>query len=144
MPPVSNIPGSLATQTLLDARSDQLAAGVARSKPADSKLKSYANKFEAILIGKWLEEAEGSFAKMPGDDDDTDDPGHDQFRSLGLQFMAEGIASSGGLGISAMILKDLQKHHAKPHAIDNTMVKDGSVPPAAGASTKDYRGVSRR
>jgi len=139
MSSISDTQAGAASRSLLEVQSDQLVAGAVRAKPADSKLKSYAHKFEAILIGKWLEEAESSFAKLPGDDEDADDPGHDQFRSLGLQFMAEGISAAGGLGISAMILKDLQKHQAKPHAIDNKATKAGSAgAPAAGASTKDY------
>jgi Rod binding domain-containing protein len=142
MASISDLPAGIASQSLLDSRADQLAAGV-RSKPADSKLKNYASKFEAILIGKWLEEAEASFAKLPGDEQDPDaDPGQDQFRSMALQFLAEGISSAGGLGIGSMILKHLQQDGDKPHAADNKAVNGGgsgaSPAPAAGASTKDY------
>jgi Rod binding domain-containing protein len=142
MSSVSEISAGVATQSLLDSRTDQLTA-TARSKPADTKLTGYAHKFEAILIGKWLEEAEASFAKLPGDDQDADaDPGQDQFRSMTLQFLAEGISSKGGLGIGSMILKHLQKDRDNSHAADNKAANPGgpSAPPAptAGASTNDY------
>lgn len=110
MSSISDVPAGVASQGLLESRADQLAARLAQSKPADSRLKSSAHQFEAILIGKWLEEAEATFAKLPGDDENPDaDPRQDQFRSMALQFLAEGISSAGGLGVaSMMILKHLE------------------------------------
>jgi len=143
MSSISDVPADMVNQNLLDSRANQLAAGVARSKPGDSKLRSYASKFEAILIAKWLDEAEASFAKLPGDEQDPDaDPGQDQFRSMALQFLAEGISSARGLGIGSMILKHLQQDGNNSHAVDSKAVShDGSGAPlarSAGTSTKDY------
>lgn len=136
MSSILDVPTARASQGLLDSKADQLLGSVARSKPADSKLKSSARQFEAILIAKWLEEAEDSFAKLPGDDKDPDaDPGQDQFRSMAQQFLAESISSAGGLGIAAMIVKHLEQ---RAQQIDNKELnRKGSVL-AAGASTPDY------
>jgi len=138
---ISDMPAGMASQGLPESRAEQLLGNVARSKPADSKLQKSAQQFEAILIAKWLEEAEASFAKLPGDDKDPDaDPGQDQFRSMAQQFLAESISSAGGMGIAAMIVKHLEQHDQQ--SIDNKQVKDmgvGAPPPAPlGASTNDY------
>jgi Rod binding domain-containing protein len=139
MSSISDLPAGVASQGLLQSRTDQLLGSVARAKPADSKLKNSAHQFEAILIGKWLEEAEATFARLPGDDDDPDaDPGQDQFRSMALQFLAEGISSGGGLGVAAMILKHLEQPGQGTDKIDNKEVKGSVAGSLAGASTTDY------
>ena len=138
MSSISDVPAAM-SPGLLESRADQLLGSVARSKPTDSKLKSSAHQFEAILIGQWMEEAEASFAKLPGDDEDpAADPGQDQFRSMALQFLAEGISSAGGLGVASMILKHLEQRGQSQQQVDNKEVKDigASTPP--GASTNDY------
>jgi len=131
----------MANLGLPESRAEQLLGSVARSKPADSKLQKSAQQFEAILIAKWLEDAEASFAKLPGEDNDPDaDPGQDQFRSMAQQFLAENLSAAGGLGIAAMIVKHLQQHNQQ--SIDNKKVNDiGAGTPAAaspGTSTNDY------
>jgi len=138
---ISDMPAGMANLGLPESRAEQLLGSVARSKPADSKLQKSAQQFEAILIAKWLEDAEASFAKLPGEDKDPDaDPGQDQFRSMSQQFLAENISAAGGLGIAAMIVKNLQQHNQQ--SIDNKKVNDiGAGTPAAaspGASTNDY------
>jgi Rod binding domain-containing protein len=139
MSSISDLPAGVASQGLLQSRTDQLLGSVARAKPADSKLKSSAHQFEAILIGKWLEEAETTFAKLPGDDDDPDaDPGQDQFRSMAIQFLAEGISSAGGLGVAAMILKHLEQPVNGKEKVDNKEVIGGTAGATGSASTKDY------
>jgi len=111
MPSAPDLPAGVASRSYFESQTSQLAASATRAKPADSKLESYAHKFEAILIEKWLDDAESSFAKLPGDDKDPDaDPGQDQFRSLGQQFLAESISAKGGLGIAAMIVEQLNRH----------------------------------
>lgn len=121
MSSISAVPAGGAS--LGGSRADPVLGSVARSKPVPSKLLSSARQFEAILIAKWLDEAEASFAKLPGDDNDpAADPGQDQFRSMAQQFLAESISSAGGLGIAAMIVKHLQQHNQQ--SIDNKEVKD--------------------
>ena len=141
MSSIFEVPAGMASQGLTESKADQLLGSVARSKHAHSKLQKSAQQFEAILIAKWLEEAEASFAKLPGDDKDPDaDPGQDQFRSMAQQFLAESISSAGGLGIAAMIVKHLEQHNQQ--SADNKEVNgiDAGTPPAApaGASTNDY------
>jgi Rod binding domain-containing protein len=135
MSSVSDIAG----QSLFDSQADQMAASATRAKPADAKLKTYAHKFEAILIAKWLEEAEASFAKLPGDDQDPDaDPGQDQFRSMAQQFLAESISSAGGLGIASMIVKHLEQQAHAIQQIDTKEVNGGGSVSTVGANTTDY------
>jgi Rod binding domain-containing protein len=81
----------------------------AQAKSGDrAKIEKAARDFESILVGKWLEDAEKSFATVPGDDpDEKQDSGHDQYQSLAIQSLASGLTKSGGLGIAAMIVKRL-------------------------------------
>ena len=62
MPSVPDLPAGIASRSYFESQASQLAASATRAKPADSKLESYAHKFEAILIEKWLDDAESSFA----------------------------------------------------------------------------------
>lgn len=136
MSSISDLPAGIASQSLLNSRADQLAAGAVRAKPTDSKLQKSASQFEAILIAKWLEEAEASFAKLPGEEDPDADPGQDQFRSMAIQFLAGGITSAGGLGIGSMILKHLEQRGQGTEKIDNKEVKgSGAVAPEVPVPT---------
>ena len=74
----------------------------------DAKIEKGAKEFEAILVGSWLQQAEQSFATVPGTDDD-ENPGKDQMMSLGVQQLATAMAANGGLGIGKMIAKAM--HH---------------------------------
>ena len=139
MSSIIDMPAARAGQGLLDSKADQVLGNAARSKPADSKLKSSARQFEAILIAKWLEEAEDSFAKLPGDEKDPDaDPGQDQFRSMAQQFLAESISAAGGLGIASMIVKHLEQHAHAQQSIDTKRLNSGHSGAAAGANTTDH------
>jgi Rod binding domain-containing protein len=135
MSSISDVPAPIASQGLFENRADQLAERLARTKPADSKLKSFASQFESILIAKWLEEAENSFAKLPGDEEDAAaDPGQDQFRSMALGFLAEGLSSAGGLGVAAMIVKHLEQRGNAVQGTDNKPV-NGNGAAASPAAT---------
>jgi Rod binding domain-containing protein len=70
----------------------------------DAKIEKGAKEFEAILVGSWLQQAEQSFATLPGAEDDQD-PGRDQMMSLGVQTLSTSMAASGGIGIAKMISK---------------------------------------
>jgi Rod binding domain-containing protein len=77
------------------------------------KIDKAARDFESILLGEWLEKAEKSFATLPGGDpSDNTDPGHDQFQSLGCQFLSGALSKAGGIGIAAMISKRLKATEA--------------------------------
>ena len=73
----------------------------------DAKIEKSARQFEAMLLSNWLQQAEQSFATVPGVDDDDDGGGKSQLMSLGVQSLADSLAASGGIGIAAMISKAL-------------------------------------
>jgi len=61
------------------------------------------------LLGSWLQQAEQSFAKVPGGDgEDEDDSGKDQFQGIAMQALAGSLTASGGIGIARMITKHLK------------------------------------
>jgi Rod binding domain-containing protein len=71
----------------------------------DAKIDKGAKEFEAMLLGTWLQQAEQSFATVPGADGDEDAAGKDQMMSLGVQQLATSLAASGGIGIAKMVAK---------------------------------------
>lgn len=65
--------------------------------------------FESILLGSWLQQAEQSFAKVPGGDgQDDEDAGKDQFQGIAMQALAGSLTASGGIGIAKMITEHLR------------------------------------
>ena len=80
-----------------------------------SKIEKSARDFESILVGQWLEQAEKSFATVPGDDPDkkNQDAGQDQFRSIAFHSLAEGLTKAGGFGIASMITRHLEAAEIK-------------------------------
>jgi Rod binding domain-containing protein len=78
-----------------------------------SRIDKAARDFESILVGQWLNQAEKSFATVPGSDpDQQNDSGHDQFQSIACQSLAQGLSKAGGFGIAAMISKQLKATQA--------------------------------
>jgi Rod binding domain-containing protein len=101
------IPSSV---SLSDIRGQQ---AVNQAKALDPKRKAQIEKsakdFESVLLSQWLNEAEQSFASLPGGDDDKD-PGHDQLQGLGTQALGAAMSGShGGLGIASMVARHLEK-----------------------------------
>jgi Rod binding domain-containing protein len=80
-----------------------------------AKIEKSARDFESILIGQWLEQAEKSFATVPGDDPDKKDQdvGQDQMRSIAFHSLAEGLTKAGGIGLASMISKHLEAAEVK-------------------------------
>jgi Rod binding domain-containing protein len=128
---------TVTTQDLSVAKSAQ-ALRVLRAKAANdsfAKIDKAAKDFESILLGEWLEKAEKSFASVPGPDPDQDnDPGHDQFQTIGCQFLGEALSKAGGIGIASMISKHLKAVEASRHpdggsreAGSGTSVNPGNV-----------------
>lgn len=110
--------GSLSAQTnLLQMRENQMMQQMKSpaSSADDAKIEKGSKEFEAILVGSWLQQAEQSFATVPGADDDQD-PGRDQMMSLGVQQLATSLAASGGIGIGAMIAKAMHANAEKANA----------------------------
>jgi Rod binding domain-containing protein len=101
---------SLSAQvSALQSREDQTIQGIQSTKGTtdDAKIDKGAKEFEAILVGSWLQQAEQSFATIPGGDDDSEDVGKDSMMSFGVQSLATSLAASGGIGIGTMVAKAL-------------------------------------
>jgi Rod binding domain-containing protein len=106
-----------AQTTALQMREDNL---IQRMKsPAsgndDAKIEKGAKEFESILVGSWLQQAEQSFATLPGGEDDQD-PGRDSMMSFGVQTLSTAMTASGGIGIAKMISKAMHAQADKANA----------------------------
>jgi Rod binding domain-containing protein len=110
--------GSLTAQTsLLESRENRMMQQMNSGKSTndDAKIEKGSREFEAILLGSWLQQAEQSFATVPGADDD-DDAGRDQMMSLGVQQLSTSMAASGGIGIGKMVAKAMHAAAEKQDA----------------------------
>jgi Rod binding domain-containing protein len=128
--------------SLSDIRGAQAAQKVKASSPeGKAKIEKSAKEFEAVLLSKWLEQAEQSFATVPGaeKEDDSDDPGREQFTSISMQAVASALSGRrGGLGIAQMVAKHLESNQssikpedAKPIEIKPLHAIPDSVTPLA-------------
>ncbi len=92
-----------------------------------AKIEKSAQDFESILVGQWLEQAEKSFATVPGDDPDKkdQDPGQDQLRSMALHSLAEGFTKAGGFGLARMISEKLEATEATQAAAGDSHAAPG-------------------
>jgi Rod binding domain-containing protein len=83
----------------------------------DAKIEKSAKDFESILLSNWLQQAEQSFAKLPGSDDDEDaDAGKEQFEGMAMQSLGSSMTAAGGIGIAKMISRQLHKAEDALHA----------------------------
>lgn len=87
---------------------DGLATPSSTSNKDIARIASTARQFESILLGQWLQGAESSFGAVPGEAEDQD-AGGDQMKSFALQQLATSLANHGGIGISGLVSKALQK-----------------------------------
>jgi Rod binding domain-containing protein len=105
--------GAIAAQAnIQQAREDQMLQQLKFSgvPSDDAKIEKGSKEFEAVLLSNWLQQAEQSFATVPGADSDDDqdaegDQTGGQMMSLGVQTLAQDIAASGGIGIAKMVAK---------------------------------------
>jgi Rod binding domain-containing protein len=82
----------------------------------NAKIEKSAKDFESILLGNWLQQAEQSFASLPGGDaDGDDDVGKDQYQGMAMQSLGASMTAAGGIGIAKMISKQLHKQDEAPH-----------------------------
>ena len=121
--------------SLSDLRGTQATEKLEKLKNTDSgnsaKIQKSAREFEAVLLSHWLEQAEQSFASVPGSDQDPDaDPGRDQFHAIAMQAVGGALTGGhGGLGIAAMVAKHLEAQAAHKAAVNALEIKDlKSVP----------------
>jgi Rod binding domain-containing protein len=112
----------IVNQSLSQARSEEAVQGLrnqaAKNNPV--RIDKAARDFESVLVGHWLEQAEKSFATVPGTDpEQQNDSMHDQFQSIACQALAQGLSTTGGFGIAHMISKQLGEaavHQDQPAA----------------------------
>jgi Rod binding domain-containing protein len=78
----------------------------------DARIRKGSKEFEALLLGSWLQQAEHSFASVPGGDD-GDDSQRDQVMSFGVQSLATFMAGSGKFGIAEMVAKAMEQRADK-------------------------------
>jgi Rod binding domain-containing protein len=131
--------GSLSAQTdMLQSREDLMLRQMKSNTGVsdDSKIEKGAKEFEAILVGSWLQQAEQSFATVPGADEDQD-AGGQQMMSLGVQQLATALAANGGLGIGKMIAKAMHENADKA----NSQPLAASNPGAARPESVDTNGI---
>jgi Rod binding domain-containing protein len=123
--------GALTAQTsMLQMNEDRMLQGIKSTKSEldSAKIDKGAKEFEAVLVGSWLQQAEQSFASIPGADDDDQDVGRDSMMSFGVQSLSTSLAASGGIGISKMIAKAMHAAADKAEA--------QPTPPAATGTSK--------
>jgi Rod binding domain-containing protein len=100
----------IADQSLSQASSDEAIQNLRNRSAKDdpARIDKAARDFESVLVGQWLEQAEKSFAAVPGNDpDQQSDSAHDQFQSIACQALAQGLSRTGGFGIAEMVRKQL-------------------------------------
>ena len=103
---------------LLQTQQDRLLqqAKVNKGVDQDAKIEKGSKDFEAMLLGTWLQQAERSFATVPGAEDDEDAAGRDQMMSLGVQNLATSLVASGGIGIAKMVAKAMHTQADKANS----------------------------
>jgi Rod binding domain-containing protein len=76
----------------------------------NAKIEKSAKDFESILLSNWLQQAEQSFASVPGGDEEDDgDSGKEQFQGMAMQSLGASMTAAGGIGIAKMISAQLHK-----------------------------------
>ena len=118
--------------SLSDLRGAQAAEKLKNTDSGNSaKIQKSAREFEAVLLSHWLEQAEQSFATVPGSDQDPDaDPGRDQFHAIAMQAVGSALTGGhGGLGIAAMVAKHLEAQAARKASASAPETKDLQATP---------------
>lgn len=122
--------------TLSDLRGTEAANKMkASTKEGKAKIEKSAKEFEAVLMSHWLDQAQQSFATVPGTDpDQEDDPGRDQYHSLAMQAIGTALSGGrGGLGIASMVAKHLEASKGQSQASATSIETKGlAIDPAVG------------
>ena len=120
--------------SLSEIRGAQVAEKLKNTDSGNSaKIQKSAREFEAVLLSHWLEQAEQSFASVPGSDPDPDsDPGKDQFHAIAMQAVGTALTGGhGGLGIAAMVAKHLEAQATHKATVTPMDIKDLHAVPAS-------------
>jgi Rod binding domain-containing protein len=119
-------PVSLPVIGPLTTQADRVLKNAGMAAADDNKIEKSAKDFESILLGTWLQQAEKTFAAVPGADDDDDaDAGKDQFQSIAMESLAASMTAAGGIGIAKIVAAHLHK------AEDARLAKASEPHPAA-------------
>lgn len=99
------------------AQSEDAKSAPSSDSKNDKALKDAASQFEALLIGQLLKSAsssgDGSGWGLDGEDDDA----NSTLTELSQEQFSRALASSGGLGLAQMAVKNLGKSTgANPHS----------------------------
>ncbi len=119
--------------SLSEVRGMQAADKLKNTDPTNAaKIQKSAREFEAVLLSHWLEQAEQSFASVPGSDEDRGaDPGRDQFHAIAMQAVGSALTGGhGGLGIAAMVARHLEAqaaHKAAANALETNDLKHSPI-----------------
>lgn len=77
--------------------------------PQEQRLRKAAAEFESIVISSFWKSMMETFSS----DDDSGDPGHSTFQDMGIQAMSQAMGKAGGLGLSQMLVNQLEQKLAK-------------------------------
>lgn len=102
----ATVPQYSAARASQNALLRQAEAGAASGD--DVKIRKSSKEFEAMLLGTWLQQAESSFASVPGGDDE-DTSQRDQIVGFGVQSLCSFLAQSGKFGLGNMIEHAMEK-----------------------------------
>ena len=131
---------------MITALSSPVGSSDAAKAAVDPKLADAAKQFETVLLSQWLQDAESSFASVPGGDCDTD-AGSDQLKGLATQQLATSFTASGGIGISKLVLGALTKTNEKEQGTMDGTAKAAAKPEGPAAMTgalAAYKAEARR
>jgi len=131
--------------SLSDVRGEQVATKLKNTPAAEKagKIQKSSKQFEAVLLSHWLEQAEKSFATVPGGDQDPNaDPGRDQYLSIAMQAVAAGMSGTrGGLGIATMVAKHLEAQSAEKEPGNPLKLKPLHGEPVPARELKPHGGT---
>jgi Rod binding domain-containing protein len=98
-----------------NSKANQMLHKTETPKQQDDKIDKSAKDFESLLLTSWLQQAQQSFASVPGGDAEADaEPGKEQMQGFAMQSLGTALTASGGLGIADSIAKLLHKSSDKP------------------------------
>ena len=133
--------------SLSEIRGEQIAGKLKNTTAADkpAKIQKSSRDFEAVLLSHWLEQAEKSFATVPGSNEDPNaDPGRDQYLSMAMQAVATSISGThGGLGIATMVAKHLQAQTTETEPANSMTLKPLHGEPVPIKSLTPHQGTER-
>jgi Rod binding domain-containing protein len=116
----------------LDSQAAKLIRPAASPGRENAKIEKSAKDFESLLLGGWLQQAEQSFAKLPGGDDEEDaDAGSGELQGIAMQSLGTAMTEAGGIGLAKMISRQLHK------------VEDNAAVPAAERNSVNLGVTSR-